>query len=92
MKALRLSDLLALMIWAWCIHRNTICAKHISGVNNVEANQESRKQIRLAGWMLNRYFQELGPSERKLFAARHNHQLQRHYTYRPDPEAVVIDA
>ena len=93
----RLSDL-ALMIWAWCIQKNiTICAEHIPGVDNVGADQESRKQIGLAEWMLNRdIFKKLlkkwGPLEVDLFAARHNHQLQRYYSYRPDPGAEAIDA
>ena len=74
------------MIWAWCIHRNiTICAEHVPGVDNVEADQESRKQISLVECMLNRYYfrnllKRWGNLEADLLAARHNHQLQRHST------------
>ena len=93
----RLSDL-ALMIWSWCLQRNiTICAEHIPGVDSVKADQESRKLVGLAEWMLNgeifkKILKRWGPLEVDLFAARHNHQLQRYYSYRPDPGAEAIDA
>jgi hypothetical protein len=92
-----LSDL-ALQIWTWCIQRNiTVCAEHIPGIDNVGADRESRKQLGLAEWKLNRQLfvkinAKWGPLEVDLFAARHNRQLQRYYSYGPDPEAEAVDA
>ena len=92
-----LSDL-AIQIWTWCIQRNiTLCAEHIPGIDNVGADRESRKQLGLAEWKLNRQLfvkinAKWGPLDVDLFAARHNHQLQRYFSYGPDPEAEAIDA
>ena len=89
---------LALQIWTWCIQRSiTICAEHISGVDNVGADTESRKQLGLAEWKLNqqlfaRINAKWGPLDVDLFAVRHNHQLQRYFSYGPDPEAEAVDA
>ena len=92
-----LSDL-ALQIWTWCIHRNiTVCAEHIPGIDNVGADRESRKKLGLAEWKLNKQLfvkinAKWGPLDVDLFAARHNHQIQRYFSYGPDPEAEAIDA
>ena len=92
-----LSDL-AVQIWTWCIQKNiTLCAEHIPGVDNVGADRESRKRMGLAEWMPNRQlFVEIhkkwGPLDVDLFAARHNYQLQRYFSYQPDPGAEAIDA
>ena len=82
----------------WATRRNiTLCAEHIPGVDNVGADQESRKQMGLAEWMLNKaIFNKIhrrwGPLQVDLFAARHNYQLQRYFSYGPDPGAEVVDA
>ena len=66
-------------------------------MDNIGEDHESRKQIGLAEWMLNkdlfnRVHKKWGPLDVDLFAARHNHQLKRDFSYRPDPRAEVIDA
>ena len=92
-----LSDL-ALQTWTWYIQRSiTICAEHIPGVDNVGADRESRKQLGLAEWKLNQWLfarinAKWGPLEVDLFAARHNHQLQRYFSYGPDLETEAVDA
>ena len=92
-----LSDL-ALQTWTWYIQRSiTICAEHNPGVDNVGADRESRKQLGLAEWKLNQWLfsrinAKWGPLEVDLFAARHNHQLQRYFSYGPDLETEAVDA
>ena len=91
-----LSDL-AVEIWKWCITRKImIHAEHIPGVHNVVADAESRKAIEPSDWRLEkRVFGRLqevwGPFDNDLFAARHNRQLPRYYSFRPDPEAEAVD-
>ena len=92
-----LSDL-ALEIWDWCIHRQiSLHAEHVPGVVNVIADAESRKAVEPSDWMLDKeVFSTLqrvwGPFEVDLFAARHNAQLLRYYSFKPDPGAEAVDA
>lgn len=53
-------------------------AEHISGKANVAADRESRRRFEAM--------------DIDLFAARHNAQLPRYYSYRPDPYAEAVDA
>ena len=88
----------AIELWEWCLVRNkTVHAEHIPGQKNVEADAESRRALDQSDWMLNQeIFQALemkwGPFDVDLFAARHNKQLKRFFSFRPDPEAEAVDA
>lgn len=90
---------MGLCMWSWCIDNKIyISAAHIPGKENVVADRESRDINMDAEWQLNRnlLFQalyELGVQpEIDLFASRVNHQFDRFMSYRPDPQAEVIDA
>ena len=93
----QLSDL-AIEVWEWCIARKiTILAEHIPGRENKEADKESRKGADPSDWMIQpEVFQEIdkkwGPLDIDLFAARHNTQLRRFFSYRLDPMAEAVDA
>ena len=93
----KLSDL-AIQVWEWSLSRNlTIQAEHIPGKENEDADRESRRGADSSDWMLHpEVFQELnarwGPLDVDLFAARHNAQLPRFYSYRLDPLAEAVDA
>ena len=72
-------------------------AEHIPGRENVGADSESRRGADPSDWMLlPEVFQEiyhrLGPLDIDLFAACHNSQLPRFYSYRLDPLAEAVDA
>ena len=86
-------------IWDWALHKeNWITASHIPGVLNVEADLESRKAESRTEWMLNRDIFQYVTNEfcffpvMDLFASRLNNQLQRFASFRPDPEAEIIDS
>ena len=92
-----LSDL-ALEIWEWCLTRRiTIHAEHIPGVYNTVADAESRRSFEPSDWKLHKgVFDQLqkvwSPHNVDLFAARHNRQLPRYFSFKPDPEAEAVDA
>jgi len=85
-------------LWLWCMNRDTILvAEHLPGVLNVIADKKSRVMRDCSDWMLNpRIFykinQRWGPLEVDLFASRLTTQLQRFFSWRPDPEAKALDA
>ena len=62
-----------------------------------QSRAESRRALDQSDWMLNQeIFQALemkwDPFDVDLFAARHNKQLKRFFSFRPDPEAEAVDA
>ena len=73
-------------------------ASHIPGIQNVEADKESRDNETRTEWMLSddsfhSIIYTLGYKPViDLFASRINNKLQRFASFRPDPEAEVIDA
>lgn len=78
-------------LWECCLARKiTLRAEHIPGRLNVIADAESRAKPDAADWkldsevfkVLNRSF---GPFTVDLFANRNNTQLERFYSYLPDP-------
>ena len=95
--SIRLSDL-AVEIWDWCIQRNvTIHAEHLPGVENVRADWESRHLSDSSDWRLHReIFCHLeareGPFSIDLFASRTNTQLPLYCSWKPDPNALAVDA
>lgn len=75
-----------------------ISAAHIPGKENTEADRESRKINLDAEWKLNSGCLQLALKQLNvspqvdLFATRLNTQMRRFMSFRPEPEAEVIDA
>ena len=92
-------DIVAREIWGFCIEREFwVSAAFIPGKSNVEADSESRKINLDAEWKLDTSLlkQATGILDYKpdidLFATRLNCQYEKYVSYRPDPEAVSVDA
>ncbi len=89
---------LAIQIWQWSLHRRlTLEAVHVPGLQNMEADSQSRKPHHCSDWCLNpQLFQLLnrrfGPFQIDLFAACHNAQMRPFFSWLLDPEAAAIDA
>ena len=85
-------------LWEWCLARKiTLRAEHIPGRLNVVADAESGAKPDAADWKLDsRVFKVLnhsfGPFTIDLFANRNNTQLERFYSYLPDPLVEQFDA
>lgn len=88
----------AIDIWEWCIERKIwISAAHLPGVQNTEADHESRHFNDRTEWMLNKraftkITQTFGKPEIDIFASRLNAQLERYVSWLPDPGAEAVDA
>ena len=72
-------------------------ARHISGIQNLQADQESRTVVDHSEWKLKpeifQCIQRLwGPLEIDLFASRLSYQIPRYASWRPDPGAETVDA
>ena len=87
------------LMWMWCIKRQIwISAAHIPGKENKVADAESRKINLDAEWKLNHNFLEQAMEELQfspkldLFASRLNFQYNAYVSYKPDPDAVAVDA
>ena len=89
---------LARTLWSWCLAKNIwLSAAHIPGVNNGDADFESRHFNDRCEWSLdNRVFHNLtqifGLMDIDLFASRLNAKCQRYVAWRRDPQAESIDA
>ncbi len=90
---------LARKIWFWALENNLwLSATHLAGVENVEADFESRKKGNIdTEWKLNpdvfREIMNVWPYPTiDLFASRLNFQLEKYVAWRPDPNALAIDA
>ena len=89
---------LALTIWDWCVQRDVfLVAEHLPGKDNITADRESRSTKDCCDWMLNPQIlqlihQQMGPLQIDLFASRLTKQLPNFYSWRPDPEAIAMDA
>ena len=85
-------------LWLWCMNRDiTLVAEHLPGVLNSIADEESRVMKDRSDWMLNpQIFHQIqtkwGPLEVDIFASRLTTQLERFFSWRPDPEAEAVDA
>ena len=85
-------------IWALCITQNNwLSATHLPGCENVQADAESRIFNDLTEWMLDpQVFEEItqkfGKLEIDLFASRLNKRCAQYASWRPDPEALFVDA
>ena len=94
-----LCDLVVRDIWGFCIEREFwVSAAYIPGKLNVEADTESRKINLDAEWKLNNSLLKQATDilnyqpEIDLFATRLNCQYEKYVSYRPDPEAIRVDA
>ena len=90
---------LAREMWLWAKRRHIwLSARHLPGVLNVCADRESRRKYdEELEWMLNTVvFNKvnalLGPVSVDLFASRLNNQVKCYVSWRPDPQAVAVDA
>ncbi len=75
----------------------TLIAEHLPGVLNTIADEESRVMIDCSDCMLNprifsKIVQRWGPLEVDLFASRLTTQLNRFFSWRPDPAAEAWNA
>ena len=86
-------------IWLWAQKRNIwLSASHIPGKENELADIESRRNETSTEWKLDenifseiiKHYSILPKIE--LFASRINYQLKPFVSFRPDPEAITIDA
>lgn len=89
---------LARSIWQWCEKRNIwLVASYINSLDNIEADQESRKlnidiEWELSTWAFNNIMETLGTPDIDLFASRVNAKCQRYISWKKDPDAVTVDA
>ena len=85
-------------IWDWSLDRKIILtAKHLPGVQNVDADQESRSELDSSEWKLDpaifhRIMRIVGPCQVDLFASRISAQLSKYMSWKPDPGAIATDA
>ncbi len=89
---------LAREIWQWCLNKNIwVSAAHLPGVENVEADYESRHFNDRCEWSLDkgifhRLIEIYGRPEIDLFASRLNAKCHRYVAWQRDPQAEFIDA
>ena len=85
-------------IWDWCIERDIwLSACHLPGVENTEADKESRLNHDNTEWQLNpklfRAIEKVWATPKiDLFASRVNKQILPYVAWKPDPEAHAVDA
>ena len=92
-------NLITHTIWQWCIDNYVwLSAAYIPGKENTAADEESRKTNLDAEWKLNSEFLRAALEKLKeepvvdLFASRLNKQMKQYISFRPDPEALAVDA
>lgn len=91
-------DSIARDIWNWCIKKQIhLSAAHVAGVDNCEADEESRTINDDTEWALLpevfRAIKQIHPClSVDLFASRLNHKLEKYVSRRADPKAMAIDA
>ena len=89
---------LAKVIWTWCETRNIwLFATYIPSKENTVADRESRTLECHTEWQLNHLcFEKIvlafGHPNIDLFASRHNTHCKVFMSWRPDPDAISIDA
>ena len=85
-------------IWLWCKDRKIwLTVTHIPGIDNVDADKESRifndkTEWKLDSTILKSITEILGCPTIDLFASRLNAQFTRFVSWRPDPNAIAVDA
>lgn len=85
-------------IWQWCEQRNIfLFASYINTRDNVEADAESRKINVDTEWELSDkafriIVEKLGQPDIDLFATRTNAKCPIYISWKPDPDALTVDA
>lgn len=85
-------------IWNCCLtNNNWLSATHLPGCENTEADTESRQFNDRTEWMLDPQVYQMitkkfGNPDIDIFASRLNKQCPRYASWRPDPEALFVDA
>ena len=93
-----LCNSLAQDIWHWCLDKRIwLSATHIAGASNVDADRESRTFNDKTEWKLcPKTFKNIVARwqfpEVDMFASHLNYQFKPFVAWRPDPEAVAINA
>ena len=91
-------DSVTKQIWDHCLNRNIwLSAAHLPGCKNTEADIESRQFNDRTEWMLDPEMyasitMRLGNPTTDLFASRLNKQCPVYASWRPDPDAMFVDA
>lgn len=84
-------------IWQWCEERNIwIFVSYINSKDNVEADQESRRNPDI-DWQLSpiefhNISSTFGEPMIDLFASRTNTKCKTYVSWKPDPDALTVDA
>ena len=85
-------------IWVWCIDSNIwLSACHIPGSQNTDADKQSRVFNVSTEWSLcTQVFEDIqklwGKSDVDLFASRLNFKIPSYVSWRPDPNAMFVNA
>lgn len=85
-------------IWQWCEPRQLwLFASYINTKDNIEADEESRRVNSDAEWELseaafNCIVKKLGNPDIDLFASRTNAKCLEYVAWKPDPDAISVDA
>lgn len=85
-------------IWQWCEDRNIwLFASYINSRDNIEADEESRRINPDIEWELSssayeQIIKKFGDPDVDLFASRANAKSQCYISWKPDPEAMAVDA
>ncbi|XP_068690266.1 uncharacterized protein [Montipora foliosa] len=88
----------ARQIWDYCVERHIwISASHLPGCESTEADQESRHFNNRTEWQLasDVYYsitKQFGQPSIDFFASRLNKQCPVYASWRPDPDAMFVDA
>lgn len=85
-------------IWQWCESRNIwLFASYINSKDNKEADEESRKinpdtELKLCTKSFQKIVNKFGEPDIDLFASRTNAKCEVYVSWKPDPDAMLVDA
>lgn len=89
---------LARSIWQWCEQRRLwLFASYINTKDNIEADEESRSvnpdtELELCSSAFQTIVDQFGQPDIDLFASRINAKCDTYVSWKPDPDAITIDA